>query len=361
VDGVKEYAILMLDPEGNVLSWNAGAERLIGYRAEEILGLHISRFYPEEGATPSAEEALAIAAAEGHFREEGWRVRKDGSRFWADVTLTALRDRGGALRGFAKITHDMTERRAADEEIRTLNAELEQRVRLRTAELDRALKELEAFSYSVSHDLRAPLRAIDGFSQALLGHGADRLDDQGRHFLDRIRAGALRMSELIDDLLLLSRVSRSELRRGPLDMGEIASAIVAEQRRRHPGREADVRIAEGMAAAGDRRLLAIALENLLDNAWKFTSRQPCARIEVGSEPRAGENVYFVRDNGAGFDMAYADKLFGAFQRLHDAGEFEGTGIGLATAQRVIARHGGRIWAEGRPGQGATFFFTLGPS
>jgi PAS domain S-box-containing protein len=361
VDGVKEYAILMLDPEGNVLSWNAGAERLIGYRAEEILGLHISRFYPEEGATPSAEEALAVAAREGHFREEGWRVRMDGSRFWADVTLTALRDRGGALRGFAKITHDMTERRAADEEIRTLNAELEQRVRQRTAELAQALKELEAFSYSVSHDLRAPLRAIDGFSQALVGHGADRLDEQGRHYLDRIRAGARRMSELIDDLLLLARVSRSDLRRAPLDVGQLAASTAAELRRRDPGRDVELRIAEGMNATGDRRLLTIALENLIGNAWKFTSRLARARIEVGCEVQGGETVYFVRDDGAGFDMAYADKLFGAFQRLHEASEFEGTGIGLATAQRVIARHGGRIWAEGRPGQGATFFFTLGTS
>jgi PAS domain S-box-containing protein len=359
VEGVKEYAILMLDPEGNVLSWNAGAERLIGYRAEEILGLHISRFYPEDVGHPSAEEALAIAAHEGHFREEGWRVRMDGSRFWADVTLTALRDRGGALRGFAKITHDMTERRAADEEIRVLNAELEQRVRQRTAELAQAVSELEAFSYSVSHDLRAPLRAIDGFSQALCAHGAERLDDQGRHYLERIRAGARRMSDLIDDLLLLARVSRSALRRDAVDVGELAAGIVDEQRRRHPGRHVDVRIAKGMAATADRRLLAIALENLLDNAWKFTSRRPQAHIEVGTEPKDGEEAYFVRDDGAGFDMAYADKLFGAFQRLHDAADFEGTGIGLATAQRVIARHGGRMWAEGRPGEGATFFFTLG--
>ena len=352
----------MLDPEGNVLSWNAGAERLIGYRAEDILGLHISRFYPEDEPPPvSADEALAIAASEGHFREEGWRVRMDGSRFWADVTLTALRDRGGALRGFAKITHDMTERRAADEQIRTLNAELEQRVRQRTAELAQAVSELEAFSYSVSHDLRAPLRAIDGFSQALLAHAASGLDDKGRHYLDRIRAGAQRMAELIDDLLLLSRVSRSELRRAPVDVGEIAAGIVGEHRRRQPERVVDVAIAPGMRATGDRRLLAIALENLLDNAWKFTARKSPARIEVGMAPGDGDPVFFVRDDGAGFDMAYADKLFGAFQRLHAASEFEGTGIGLATAQRVIARHGGRIWAEGRPGEGATFFFTLGAS
>jgi light-regulated signal transduction histidine kinase (bacteriophytochrome) len=167
------------------------------------------------------------------------------------------------------------------------------------------------------------------------------------------------MAALIDDLLLLSRVSRSELRRAPLDVGLLAASTVAELRRRDPGREVEVRIAEGLDACGDRRLLAIALENLVGNAWKFTSRKPRARIEVGCEVQDGEAVYFVRDDGAGFDMAYAGKLFGAFQRLHEASEFEGTGIGLATAHRVISRHGGRIWAEGRPGEGATFFFTLG--
>jgi PAS domain S-box-containing protein len=361
VEGVREYAILMLDPEGNVLSWNAGAERLIGYRSEEILGIHIRQFQPDDAPALAAEEGLAMAARDGHFREEGWRVRKDGTRFWADVTLTALRDRGGALRGFAKITHDKTESRNAEEQIRKLNAELEERVRLRTAELARAVADLESFSYSVSHDLRAPLRAIDGFSQALVGHAALALDAQGRHYLDRIRAGASRMSELIDDLLLLSRVSRSDLRRAAVDISGLAAAVVADLRRGDPDREVEVAIAGEMTASADGRLLAIALENLIGNAWKFTARRPRARIEVGAETRDGERVYFVRDDGAGFDMAYADKLFAPFQRLHDAAEFEGTGIGLATAHRVVVRHGGRIWAEGRPGAGATFFFTLGAS
>ena len=356
---MREYAILMLDPEGNVLSWNAGAERLIGYRTEEILGLHISRFQPDDAPPLATEEALAVAARDGHFREEGWRLRKDGTRFWADVTLTALRDRGGALRGFANITHDKTESRDAEEQIRRLNADLEERVRVRTEELAQAVKELEAFSYSVSHDLRAPLRAIDGFSQALVAHGGKSLDEKGRHYLDRIRAGASRMSELIDDLLLLARVSRSDVSRGPLDVGAIAQAIVLELQRAAPPREVEIVIADGMHANADRRLLAIALENLIGNAWKFTAQRPRARIEIGAEARDGEAVFFVRDDGAGFDMAYADKLFGAFQRLHDASEFEGTGIGLATAHRVITRHGGRIWAEARPGAGATFFFTLG--
>jgi PAS domain S-box-containing protein len=357
VDGVREYAMLMLDPDGNVLSWNAGAERLIGYRPEEIIGLPVSRFDPPDAA--SAEEALARAAAEGDHREEGWRVRKDGGRFWADVTLTALRDSGGALRGFAMILHDISERRAAEESIRQLNAELEERVRRRTAELAQAMAELESFSYSVSHDLRAPLRAIDGFGAALADHAGERLDDRDRHYLGRMRAASQRMAELIDDLLLLSRVTRAELEREPVDLGRIAAGIVADLRQRDPARAVDVRVGDGMSALGDRRLLTVALENLIGNAWKFTSRRARATIEIGRLEKDGQAVFFVRDDGAGFDMAYAGKLFGAFQRLHHASEFEGTGIGLATVQRVVSRHGGRIWAEGRPDEGAGFFFTLG--
>jgi light-regulated signal transduction histidine kinase (bacteriophytochrome) len=257
------------------------------------------------------------------------------------------------------ILHDISERRAAEESVRKLNAELEERVRRRTAELAQALSELESFSYSVSHDLRAPLRAIDGFGAALAEHGAERLDDRDRHYLGRIRSAAKRMAELIDDLLLLSRVTRSELQKEPVDLGRIAAGVVADLRQRDPGRAVEVRVAEGMSAAGDRRLLTVLLENLIGNAWKFTSRRPRATIEIGRMEKDGETVYFVRDDGAGFEMAYAGKLFGAFQRLHDASEFEGTGIGLATAHRVVTRHGGRIWAQGSPGEGATFFFTLG--
>jgi signal transduction histidine kinase len=227
-------------------------------------------------------------------------------------------------------------------------------------ELEGANKELEAFSYSVSHDLRAPLRSIEGFSQILLEDYADRLDEEGQDYLGRVRAASQHMATLIDDLLDLSRVSRGPLRREPVDLAALATGIIGELRRSHPEREVEVVIAEGLTANGDARLLRLALENLLNNAWKFTSKKPRATIEFGSIDReATERVYFVRDDGVGFDEAYAGKLFGAFQRLHGAEEFEGTGIGLATVQRIVHRHGGRVWAEGRVGGGAAFYFTLG--
>ena len=229
-----------------------------------------------------------------------------------------------------------------------------------TAELQRANKELEAFSYSVSHDLRAPLRSIDGFSQALLEDSAERLDEQGKEYLTRIRGATQRMAQLIDALLDLSRITRAELQREGLDLSAMARTVAADLQRQDPMRQVTFVIADNLPAIGDPRLLRVVLENLLDNAWKFTARQPQVYIEVGRfMPPEGTPTFFVRDNGAGFDMAYADKLFGAFQRLHRQGEFLGTGIGLATVQRIIHRHGGRIWADGAIDQGATFYFTLG--
>ena len=241
-----------------------------------------------------------------------------------------------------------------------MRIELERRVAERTSELEVANKELEAFSYSVSHDLRAPLRSIDGFGQALLEDCGDRLDDQGHHYLQRIRNATQRMGELIDDLLKLSRATRAEIRRQPVDLTQTAQTVIAELQRAEPGRKVTPQVQEGMVADGDLRLMRIVLENLIGNAWKFTARREHARIEVTSVPDGdGGRIYCVRDNGVGFDMAYVDKLFGAFQRLHGA-DFPGTGIGLATAQRIIHRHGGRVWAESEVGKGASFYFTVGP-
>jgi len=239
-----------------------------------------------------------------------------------------------------------------------LNADLERRVIERTARLEALNRELEAFSYSVSHDLRAPLRSIDGFSQSLLEDYAGRLDDTGRDYLCRVRAASQRMAQLIDDLLNLSRITRAEIYREEVDLSALARSIVAELQKSQPERPVEFTIAPGLAAEGDARLLRIALENLLNNAWKFTSKHPAARIEFGAMEQEGQTVYFIRDDGAGFDMAYADKLFGAFQRLHTASEFPGTGIGLATVQRIIHRHGGCVWARGEVERGATFYFTL---
>jgi signal transduction histidine kinase len=258
----------------------------------------------------------------------------------------------------AGLGREVADRRRAEEEILRLNSELEQRVRERTVQLESANAELEAFCYSVSHDLRAPLRAIDGFSQALLDDFPKDIPAEAARYLSRIRASAQRMGQLIEDLLNLSKVSRGELQRATVDVSEIAQQVVAELRAREPQRKVEVHVWDGMQASADGRLLRAALENLIGNAWKFTSKAGAARIEVGAV-RDGERCsFFVRDNGAGFDMAYASKLFGAFQRLHTAGEFQGTGIGLATVQRIVHRHGGRIWAEAAPGRGAVFSFTL---
>ncbi len=225
-------------------------------------------------------------------------------------------------------------------------------------ELERKNKELEAFSYSVSHDLRAPLRSIEGFSQALLEDYADALDAEGKSHLQRVRAAARRMGELIADLLDLSRVGSAELRRTRVDLSELARSVLAELARRDAGRTVETQVQDGLLADADGRLIQVALENLLGNAWKFTAKAPGAKITFGAEPRDGRAVYVVRDNGAGFDMSYADKLFSPFQRLHSDAEFSGTGIGLATVYRIVDRHGGRVWAEGAVGRGASVYFTL---
>ncbi len=635
VEGVHEYAIILLDPQGNVISWNAGAERIKGYKAEEIIGRPFSTFYtPEEVATGNPAMELRLAAEQGSWEGFGWRVRADGTRFWANVLITALKDGAGNLRGYSKLTRDITERKQAEEalqagalqtaifnsanfssiatdakgiiqifnvgaermlgytaaevmnkitpadisdsqeiiaraealslergtpiapgfealvfkasrgiediyeltyvrkdgsrfpavvsvtalrdaqdsiigylligtdntarqqadealrknqaQLRTiienldegvlvsdlegellhsnhaarelrgtasldesrshlggfgdtfelsgldgtvlprdewplarilrgeklrsvevrirriqgdwqrvfsyggtlvrdadgqplmavvtfsditerrraadvidqLNTDLERRVVERTAQLQTANRELEAFCYSVSHDLRAPLRSLDGFSQALLEDYSDKLDAQGQNYLGRIRAGSQRMGQLIDDLLNLSRISRSEMSRELVDLSKMAHEVADELRAAEPQRDAEFVVADGLIARTDPRLLRIVLTNLFGNAWKFTAKQPHARIEFGS---TGENVgkeYFMQDNGAGFDQAYSSKLFGVFQRLHAASDFPGTGIGLATVQRIIQRQGGRVWAEGKVGQGATFHFTL---
>src|SRR5918995_2314923 len=625
VEGVKDYAIVMLDPEGRVASWNEGARRIKGHSHQEILGRHFSVCYPEEDkARGKPARGLEIAREKGTYEEEGWQVRKDGSRFWASVLITALRDEEGNLRGFSKVIRDITERKRTEralieseqrfrqlfensadalfvhdeqgrfvdcnvqacrvlgyareellertvadvtarliseeerrekkgktlweralrgdpgrivgfdenelvrkdgstfpvevgvgaieyggqcmifasardiserkraeealkeseakyrtlveqipavtyieeldfgepewnmiyvspqvqallgyspeeymskpkiweellhsddrervlaedartersgmpfrveyriftrngdvawirdeavlvrdeegrplfwqgvmyditdqkrteEEVRRLNEELEQRVRRRTAQLEAFNSELEAFSYSISHDLRSPLRAINGFSQILMEDYEDKLDVEGKSYLRRLSAASHRMGQLIDDLLDLSRMTRGQMRRERVNLSTLAQAIVEELRNTQPEHEVEVIIEEGLVANGDGSLLRAVLENLLGNAWKFTKNQPHPRIEFGRLEHEDTPTYYVRDNGVGFDMAYVYKLFGAFQRLHSMSKYEGTGIGLATVQRIIHRHGGRVWAKGEVGKGASFYFTL---
>ena len=480
IEGVLDHAIFMLDILGNVLNWNEGAERLTGYRKEEIVGRHFSCFYPEE--VSNTADKLKTAAAEGRVENEGWLLRKDGSRFWADVIITALRDENGNIRGFSNITRDISERKRAeeelresqihyrtlfdsidegfciievifdendqpidyrfletnpsfeiqtglsnvqgkrirelapkheehwfqmygrialtgepvrfqnqaeqlhgwydvyafrygqpenrqvailfnnisdrkraDEEIERLNTDLAERA----VKLEDANRELETFSYSVSHDLRVPLSVISGYVQLVQQMCGDTMMEKCREYLPEISKGVSRMTGLIDALLNFSRASRSELRYEAVDLSAVAKEIVAELLQTAPERRLTIRIAEEIEVRGDAGLLRVALGNIIGNAWKYTSLQEEAVIEFGVTAVGEATVYYVRDNGPGFDMADAEKLFVPFQRLAVKAEFAGHGIGLATVERIINRHGGRVWAEGGVGRGATFYFTLG--
>jgi hypothetical protein len=297
-------------------------------------------------------------AAQSDWNFECRIRRADGEVRWISAAGRHVRNAEGKPVRMAGVVQDITDRKRAEEEIRILNRELEERVRSRTLALQTSNQELEAFCYSVSHDLRAPLRSIDGFSHILMDDYANKLDAKGHDFLQRVREGCQRMSQLIDDLLNLSRLSRSEMHPRPVNLSEVAQEVAHELQEIAPGRAVQFQIAEGVESVGDPALLRAALWNLLANAWKFTGNNAEAVIEFGVRQKDGQAVYFVRDNGAGFDMAYVGKLFQPFQRLHGMKEFPGTGIGLATVGRIIRRHGGRVWAEAIPGQGATFYFTL---
>ncbi|MGH8372313.1 MAG: sensor histidine kinase, partial [Gammaproteobacteria bacterium] len=309
---------------------------------------------------PTLERLIAQASETRETFEAELRLWQAASAQYRIVSLrpVAVFDADGKFREWIGTVTDIDDRRRAEDEVHRLNLELEARVEERTNKLQQINSELEAFSYSVSHDLRAPLRAIDGFSQALLVDFGDQVNDKMRSHLGRIQAGAARMGQLIEDLLNLSRISRLEMTRAEIDLSALATQVLHELQQRDPDRKVNISIWENIVVNADLRLIRVALENLLGNAWKFTGKTAEPRIEIGMLQEGERRVVFVRDNGAGFDMAYVDKLFGAFQRLHGFNEFPGTGIGLATVQRIVMRHGGRIWCQATPGKGAAFFFTL---
>jgi PAS domain S-box-containing protein len=470
LDGVKDYAIFMLDTQGRVVTWNAGAERIKGYTTQEIIGHNFSCFFlPEEIKRGRPEEVLRTTAASGRLEEQGMRIRKNGSRFLANLTFTAMRDPAGDLQGFSEFSHDLSESKESgakyrglleaapdamvvvnqEGEIVLLNLQAEkqfgyprdeligQRVKniipsgfaerliadssrsaadataqqigtgivlrgrrkdgsefpiemmlspLKSAEgvlvtaairnisarirveeelkrsnllLTESNRELEAFNYTAAHDLRAPLRHMHGFVSLLQQAWYGKLDDDGRHCLDKISAASKQMGLLLDDLLNFSRLGRVGLQLSGVNLGQLVERIQHELEPESKGRALTWEIGDLPEVEGDRALLHQVLFNLISNAVKYTSKRKHARIEIGSQCGNGNNVtVFVRDNGAGFEMEYVNKLFHVFQRLHRSRDFEGTGIGLAIVRRIVERHGGRVWAEGIPDQGATFYFSL---
>ncbi len=352
--------------DGRAAEANPAAQRILGLSLEELQSGSVSTHWHairEDGTElPSDAHPVTSAFRTGQPVESvvlGLPHPEHAGTRW--LRIDAIPEfKAGESEPFQvySIFEDITGPKQAENALRQLNSELDQRVQDRTAQLAEANVELEAFSYSVSHDLRAPLRSIDGFSQALLEDYSSNLDDRGRNYLQRVRAASQRMATLIEDLLSLARVTRLEMERVQVDLSAMVTEVCSVLAKAHPERTVEVSIAAGLRTRADPRLLRIVLENLLGNAWKYTSYQDQPQIEFGRAEHSGKECFFVRDNGAGFDMAYVGKLFSPFQRLHTTTEFSGTGIGLATVLRIVRRHGGWIQAEGAVGQGAAFYFTL---
>jgi PAS domain S-box-containing protein len=352
-------AIIITDAEESIVYVNPAFEHLTGYGKDEVIG-RTSRSLKLEDSSDLTEYNRAWDRLKQGIAWTGALIdhRRDGSPFSAEETIAPIRDYQGSLIGFVAVIRDVTERRQAEEKIHRMNEELESRVARRTAELESANKELEAFSYSVSHDLRAPLRAIDGFSRILLDDCSGELSEEAQRLLGRVRHNTRQMGELIDDLLTFSRLSRQPLTKVNTSHGEVVARALTDLREERKGREVAINIGELAACMADPALLKQVYINLLSNALKFTRDAGSATIDIQSEKVDGATVYSIRDNGVGFDARYDDKLFGVFQSLHRAEDYEGTGVGLAIVQRIVQRHGGRVWAMSETGKGATFYFTL---
>ena len=343
--------IIIGNSRGTIEYVNPVFTQITGYTSDEITGQSLRVLMANSAPLDSFEMLWSALARGAKWQGEALVYKKNRELFWVEAFVSPLASEPGHFTHFVAVIQDISERKQAEENIRRINAELEQRVQERTSEL-------ESFCYSVSHDLRAPLRGISGFSTILQEDFSDRLNDSGKECLERIKSAALTMGQLIDDLLNLSRVTRVPLCRKKVNLSELAAKIVEGFREHEPERTVEVAISKAIEADGDPNLIRVLLENLLGNAWKFNSKEVHPRIEFGKRLLNREVVYFVGDNGIGFDMAHVPMLFKPFNRLHGAGEFAGHGIGLATVERIVSRHGGRIWAEGEVGKGAKFYFTL---
>jgi PAS domain S-box-containing protein len=354
VESVLDYGIFSMDPGGHITSWNVGAQRIKGYTAEEISGKHFSVFYTQEdrrGGLP--EHVLQTATEQGHFEGEGWRVRKDGTRFWASIVVTALRDEDGTLYGFSKVTRDMSDRKALLEELKRHADELE----LRVQEREQSNAELEAFAYSVSHDLRAPLRAIVGFAEALQEDCEKDLDQQGREYLDEIIMAAGRMNLLVQDLLEYGRISRINLQLAPVNLRDAIHDAVRQLGNDHGG-SLELQVSPDLWVKAHQQALAQVIFNLLSNAVKFHKKDLSPEVQVRTEAYNGSVRLDVTDNGIGIAPQHRERIWQVFERLHDRETYPGTGIGLAIVKRAIARMGGSCGLESEVGKGSTFWIEL---
>jgi PAS domain S-box-containing protein len=356
VEAVKDYGIFMLDPEGYVVSWNEGAARINGYEAEEIIGLHFSTFYPEEAiATEWPQHELKVASREGRFEDEGWRLRKDGSAFWANVVITALHDVNGVLVGFTKVTRDLSERRRYEEALR----ESERRLARANQELMQRNRDLEEFAYVAGHDLQEPLRKINTFGEMLESDYRDNLGENGRLYVDRMRVSAQRMAELVRDLLAYSRVTTNKQPFQRVDLNRLVTEVLGDLYVSLEESGGKVNVGHLPAITADPTQMRQLFQNLIANSLKFKRAGVTPVVQVSAE-RGDDNAYriIVEDNGIGFESRFLDRIFDPFQRLHPRGKFEGTGLGLTICRRIVDRHAGYIEVDSTPGEGSRFVVTL---